>query len=62
MELDNHDEPKVHQGVETFTVSGGQKIRMKISGESGHRLDVTVPEGKDWEVTVSVKAVEKNSV
>ena len=52
------EEKKVHTGSESFTVSAGKELKIETSPHGSTILSTTVPEGKSWEVSVTISIVE----
>ena len=46
------------QGCDTVTVPAGQRVTVETSPGGAELLDVEVPAGKTWVVTVNVHIVE----
>lgn len=47
-------------GDGTFQVTAGKHLRIETSPKGEEILDVVVPEGKVWTVTVSVRVIEED--
>lgn len=45
-------------GVGTFTVPAGKSLKIETSPKGETILDEVVPEGKTWQVTISISIVE----
>jgi len=48
-------------GDDTFQVPAGKHLKIKVSPKGEEMLDVVVPEGKVWTVTVSVRVIETDA-
>jgi hypothetical protein len=60
MELRKMTAPAIttYGAQEVMTVAAGKSLKFRETGSEGHFLDVTVPRGKEWQVTVTVQVVE----
>jgi len=63
MELIEHVYPATveHVGEERLVMPALAHLRFQNTADQGHFLDVTVPTGKKWSVTVTVRLVETDA-
>ena len=47
-----------HSGKEKFTLLAGETLKIETTPHGGELLDVTVPQGKEWQVHITVDVVE----
>jgi len=48
-----------YDGVGAFSVASGKKLTIETSPSGEEILSVTVPDGKTWQVTVSISIIEE---
>jgi hypothetical protein len=48
-------------GDDTFEIAAGKSLRIETTPSGEEILDVEVPEGKVWTVTVSVRVIEEDA-
>lgn len=60
LNVSEHTARKTYSGVGIFSAGSGEKIEIEICGEK--ELEVTVPDGKNWErIEIHVHVVETNA-
>ena len=50
-----------YRGTTTIVMPAGAKLRFQNTDGTGHFLDETVPEGKQWSVSIAVNVVETDA-
>ena len=51
----------LYSGRDRFILASGKHVKLETTPDGEELLDAVVPEGKQWEVTVSVSVAEKDA-
>jgi len=60
MVLTEHPATTSLAGDETLVIPGGKTLKIKTSPQGEDILEYDFPEGDDWNVSISIRAAERN--